>query len=399
MSLTREKDVLKRYAESYYGLVLEAHIIELYCDSTLNFLKDISNPFLIDPVTYKFALPAIVEQTDKKWFEKLVDAYEMPIDAVSPRILPSNLSKPVLERFVESVLDYQRGIAKRLQNITGLLAWLSEESISYKRSSFSPEYIIPPYFMIESINHTDYYQWLKTNKDIIDLAREKVNANEKLLAVIALGDEAFLSDEVLDQVLQVYSDLKIDGCALWISNFDEVTQAPEVLKRLINFAKKLKERKRIPLFNFYGGYFSLLLISKKLLDGVVQGITVAEHREPSTTGGFAIPRYYLPKLHLFTSHEIAGRLSMVSTLKCNCPICSKLGGFEDFTNMSVEDTMTHFMHNRVLEAKEVETKSLKDLVNSLAETYRFMADLQKKSGRKLIYYDHLKSWIDVLEES
>jgi len=395
MSLTREKDVLRRYAERYHGLVMEAHILELYSDSTLNFLRDIPNPFLIDPVTYKFALPAIVEQTDKKWFEKLVDAYNMPIDAISPRILPDNLSASVLRRFVESVLNYQRGIATKLQS-TGLLTWFLEENVFCQRDIFSPEYITAPYFVIESINHTNHQDWLDINENIIDLAKENLNANEKLLAVIALGEESFLSDEVIHEVLQRYRNLKADAYALWVSNFNEVTQAPDVLRRFMRFAKGLKDS--TILFNFYGGYFSLLLAKKELFDGVMQGITVAEYRDPFVLGGFAVPRYYLPKLHLFTSHEIAGLLSSVSKLKCECPVCNKLRGFDDLVNMSVADTMLHFVYNRILEFEEVKTKSLEDLLESLTETYTFMDELQKRSKRNLVYYGHLKSWIDVLKE-
>lgn len=405
MSLMREKDVLKQYSREYHGLILEAHTLELYSNSTLNFLKDIENPFIIDPVTYKFALPGIIEQAGKRWFEKLVDAYNLPIDATSPLITPERLTTNLLKRHVESVVNYQRSITNKLQNViqsvAGLLLWMSEEVTLFERSDLSPEYIVPPYFIVENIKHTSYRQWLSINRYSIDLARDTLGGDEKLLAVIALGEEAFLSDEVLDEVLQVYKDSKADAYALWITNFDEVTQAPDILKRFINFAEKLKEENNAPLLNLYGGYFSLLLSSRdrRLFNGVAQGITVAEHRDPFTYGGFAVPRYYLPKLHLFTSHQDAGLLSSVPEFRCNCPICSRLRGFKDFDKMSVADTMIHFVHNRIAEARQVEEKSLDELLSSLEEIYVFMENLQNRSTMKLVYYGHLKSWVDAIKRS
>jgi len=399
LSLMREKDVLRLYSKRYYGLVLEAHTLELYSNSMLNFLKDVNNPFIVDPVTYKFALPTIEDQIDKRWYEKLVDAYKLPLDAITPRITPDKLDDNLLENHVENVVNYQRDIARRLRNLMGLLAWFSEEGSPLKRDTFSPEYIISPYFIIESINHTNYSEWLHLNRYSIDLTRENLDREEKLLAIIALGEEAFLSDKVLDDIFETYRDSNVDALALWVSNFDEITQAPDVLRRLIIFAKKLKRVNNVPLFNFYGGYFSLLLSSKNVFDNVVQGITVAEHRDPFTPGGFAIPRYYLPILHLFTSHEVAGLLSSVSKLRCQCPICKNFKGFDDFVNMSVMDTMEHFVYNRVKEAHEIEVKNLETLLNSLKETYIFMDNLQRRSKRKLVYFGHLKSWIDALKDN
>jgi len=404
LSLMREKDVLRQYSNRYYGLILEAHTLELYSNSTLNFLKDLENPFIIDPVTYKFALPSIIELADKRWFEKLVDAYSLPIDATSPLVIPERLTGKVLKRHVEGTVNYQRGISSKLQtvmqSVAGLLLWMSEGNTLFKRSNFSPEYIVSPYFILENINHTSYREWLDINRNSIELTREILNGDEKLLAVIALGEETFLSDEALDEIIQEYKDLKADAYALWVSNFDEVTQAPDILRRFINFAERL--RRNAPLLNLYGGYFSLLLSNrdKNLLEGVAQGITVAEHRDPFSYGGFAVPRYYLPKLHLFISHEDAGLLSSVPELKCNCPLCNRLQGVSDFSNMSVTDTMIHFVHNRTAEAREVEEKSLNELLNSLDEIYDLIENLQRRSRLiKLVYYGHLRSWAEVLREN
>lgn len=405
VSLMREKDVLKQFSGDYHGLILEAHSLELYSNSILNFLNEVRNPFIIDPVTYKFALPIIIEQTDKRWFERLVDAYNLPVDATSPIVVPRLLSNGILRRHVESVVNYQRNMANRLQNtlqnVGGLLLWMSEEAELFARSDFSPEYIVSPYFIIEDVNHTSYREWLDLNRKSIEITKDILSGNEKLLATIALGEEAFLSDEVLNYVLQTYSNLSVDAYALWIANFDEITQAPEILRRFITFIEKLKEASKVPLVNLYGGYFSLLLSNedKKLLDGVTQGLTVAEHRDPFLHGGFAVPRYYLPALHLFISHEDAGLLSSIQKLRCQCPVCSKLGGFEDFINISVTDTMIHFIHNRITEAKQVEEKRLNELLESLDQTHAFMENLQRRSGKKLVYYSHLKYWVDALKEN
>jgi len=403
LSLMREKDVLRQYSDKYYGLILEAHTLELYSNSTLNFLKDVDNPFIIDPVTYKFALPSIIELADKRWFEKLADAYSLPIDATSPLVVPERLTDKVLNNHVEKVVDYQRGISSKLQSfmqsVAGLFLWMPEENTLFKRSDFSPEYIVSPYYIIENIASTSYKEWLDKNIDSIELTREILTENEKLLAVIALGEGAFLSDEALDEITQEYRDLKADAYALWVSNFDEITQAPDILRRFINFTERLG--KETPLFNLYGGYFSLLLSNrdKNLLKGIAQGITVAEHRDPFSYGGFAVPRYYLPKLHLFTSHEDAGLLSSIPELKCNCPVCNGLQGISDFSNMSITDTMIHFVHNRTMEAREVEEKRLNDLLNSLEKIYVLIDSLQQKSRLiKLVYYGHLKSWVEALRE-
>ena len=106
LSLVREKDILRQYRDKFHGIVIEAHTLETFTNSILNFIVSVPNPFIIDPVTYKFTLPGILDDTDKRWFDKLTNYYGWQFNESEPFLKHDNLKDTQLNNLVEHVINY-----------------------------------------------------------------------------------------------------------------------------------------------------------------------------------------------------------------------------------------------------------------------------------------------------
>ena len=135
----------------------------------------------------------------------------------------------------------------------------------------------------------------------------------------------------------------MEGCLIWIDNFDEQNVPMVELQAMKEFCTELK-KSMSEVINLHGGYCSIMLggdVGGNCLTGVAHGPEFGEFRSVVPVGGgIPIARYYIPRLHrrvrfrealdLFTSEGWLNSLKDFSNHVCDCEECKDtLGGDVD----------------------------------------------------------------------
>jgi len=389
MSLMREKSAIDQHLRDFNGIVIDAHILETYQNATSGYIVTNSIQYIIDPVTYKFALDLILECTEKKWYSRLIDIYGIEdfISANGILNLRCFNDQNVLNKFVQKVMNYQRErISSLSSEVSSWFLLLESATIPQIPSQYC---LIPPYFIINS------NEILNLNINLINSV-EKYN-NEKIYALIPIDYEVLFSFRFLNDIIDRYSSLDVDGYFIWITNFNEKNERSDSLELFIFTIEKLKsniENKEI--INMFGGYFSTILSTLGILDGLVHGIGISESRDPYSLGGPAPTRYYSPIIHRMLSTERAEDLLHNRVFRCQCPICDQ----KTPSNMVTEDLIKHVLNIKVQERIEIENHTLTEICEKLHRDYRLiMSGSRNNQERKQLrmYATPLLEWRKALD--
>jgi len=336
----RDTPVLRATPSGFHGLALEAHIVELYANAVATFLASIRKPYFLDPVFYKFARSLFDELAEKRWVDVLAERYEIE-DLMEAN--PEGFDSPdldglqALDRAVARVLDYQRTRVPALAQRTTSLASLIGET---PPGVDPPEFLIPPYIIA-----TDRLS-IKMNLRLAREAMKKRRVGEKLYAVIAITRDFLSSPVDLQTIITDFSGLATDGYLLWIADFKDWEEDSAVLKTFAGFVRELStQAKGREVINLFGGYFSTVLAARGLLGASVQGVGIAEFRDPFVTGGGFAKRYYVPISRQFVSVDLADDLRDAdpTIFSCSCTQCRT--GVRPGT-MSVQALAQHFVETR-----------------------------------------------------
>ncbi len=412
IGLMRDKDILKNNLDKFNGIIIDAHVFETFKNSLSAFIASLppSHTFLIDPVTYRFSIPEITLHYSKKpWFAKLLERYNLPISEEDPYLNPLSLSDSDIKDITDGVIKYQKKIVPaNIQNALGLAAFF-EHPIG--TPSTTPEYIIPPYLIIDDSELAPYSEYLKFNIKAIKHANSLLkNSPHKILSIIPISKPLLLDEVVISKIIDEYTKVKTDAFGIWISGLNEITEA-RLLTILVAILHKLKESTKKPIINLYGGFFSLILSSLNLLDGVAHGIGYAESRNAYELPGPLGPRYYNPITHNFETIEGILTIYMNDpSVKCKCPYCKKydLKNFENIAN-NLNDLLNHFIYTRTAEKEKLEKiSSINDIISLLENDKNKIINILTKRKTpplftallKKIYepkYAHLESWILILK--
>ena len=437
VDLVQDRAVLRELKELYEGVVVDAHVLETFRNAFAKFLNDLAlsgKKFVIDPVTYRFAIPSHTPSyANRVWFSRLINAYglEKKIDEISPYLDPAKLSKKDIAEITQKVIEYQeKTVPRRIKEVIGLLAYIGIPGTVSK--SLEPSYVIPPYIVIgdygdaySSINRKDA---LKFNLACIEYAKQV--ASRPVMAMIAIDNSLLLSEsqEVLE-ILDKYVALGADAYAVWITALDESKAVDDLLYFLfyIYFNLRYRTGQKAKIWSMYSGYFSVILLSLGLVDYVVQGVGYAEHRDPLAVSGPALRRYYNHISHKFDYLERAiDFFKIAHKYRCNCPICSK----KNLEELKGNDLKAHYVYTRYKEVEKAnniakvcrsssrnsievlicvlekniellknDLKIVEEVNNVLSQSVISRLRFLGKIPKKVIQYDssNLEVWIRVLE--
>ena len=270
--------------------------------------------FFIDPITYAFQKEirllkseskATGEKKIKKSVEKLIDKYGYPVDKVRKdvSIEPSDFRVDAdKEPFCRRVLDFQYNLVNEhlkendLEKYLDYVAPNGTESIP----QFRPKFLIAPYFFLD-LDDSNYEQWLGLNLDFIKIAAQQAQElfdGCPVFAQIVISKSLFENRAKLDGLAEAYNHSNCNGITIWVDDLNEHESSYQDLRGFVYLLQKLHGTR--PIYNMYGGYFSVLLTNKRiqLLNGVSHGLEYGESRKVYPVGGgIPVSKYYFYPLH------------------------------------------------------------------------------------------------------
>lgn len=452
-----EKAQLEKAISSYDYLAINGNTAAYVSNAIAKFIVERffskeSKGFFIDPITYAFQdnidlLKSDTNKTGKKdWkksIQKLIAIYGAPVTKVlsnSP-ICPSDFNTEVLKSFCEKVLSFQYDLVYNHVKENNLQKYIEyAQDASAKIPSLRPKFLIAPYFYIDN-DDGSWIEWLEINKTLIDYAAEisktKFN-NTEIFAQIVISKNALRNRECIQKITSCYANANCNGYTVWVDGFSEHEANKEELQAFVNFLRSLKPK---PIYNMYGGYFSILLTHEKisLLNGVSHGLEYGESRQVYPVGGgLPVSKYYYLPLHqrmdftkafylLEHAHiidpdkEDLGSTRTYYKKICGCKQCRSIMGskminfvkFEstDFyevlrkdgttlrrkkaTTETKQNCLFHYLMCKMKEFSDVKKKSIVDLLNELQKSWDEYYDCNNLQNVSL---DYMQNWSSAVKE-
>ncbi len=272
------------------------------------FYNDASKGYFIDPITYAFQKNIhLLKNKDKKIKKsilKLVDYYGQPATNVCndvPIQISDFKNKKDIEVFCNRVLTFQYSIIQEYIGKEDMAKYLLYDTTTTltEIEPLHPKFLIAPYFYLD-IKDPDFENWLNINKKFISISKNNAvqYGSLPIFAQIVLSQDSLLDKEATRKIIKTYLDCECDGFTIWVDGLNEHEVSPEHLKCFVEFLKSIKKSK--PIYNMYGGFFSILLTHKSinLLDGVSHGLEYGESRAVFPVGGgIPVSKYYFMPLH------------------------------------------------------------------------------------------------------
>jgi hypothetical protein len=145
-----------------------------------------------------------------------------------------------------------------------------------------------------------------------------------------------------------------------------------------------------PLFGLFGGYFTLML-RKIGLGCFSNAVGYGENRDSGySSGGQAIRRYYIPRLHrYFSDVEAQSLIELVNApwFRCPCPVCA---GGRRVTDLTSQELLEHFLNARYSELIVARERNLEELLDELNQTVERLRQIE--IPRFPLPYLHLIQW-------
>ena len=423
-----QKYYLGRFQSHYDILMFNAHIVAYTPGGIAAFIveKIKGKKYIIDPITHAFAHSPgkiMIEKEDgppelKASLKSLIEYFGDPVASKAGKksITPDDFSDQSLTKaFTLRVLNFQ-------ENIVNQCIQESEYSKYLDKTLVYPEVLIPPYFYMTSVSYED---WLPKNKNFIEIAKRE-KPSRKIFGEVVISQDMLTAKKILDDLASNYKDIGCDGIFIWVDGFSEHTASKEALCNLKYLVEHFADNK-IPAYNLYGGYYSVLLCKEGLLSGVCHGIHYGEEREVIPVGG-GIPRakFYLPGVHSRLRYaDIAFSINAnnwwsITEYKkhiCWCKTCQEviddtIDNFKKYgkeirkvtrsrsgheltfmipSGESKELCIGHYLDNKKKEFEDINLKSKEELKKDLIENFGKFKDTL---GIETV--GHLKIWHDTI---
>jgi hypothetical protein len=415
------------------------------------FFSNLDKGFFIDPITYAFQNEIHLlkskskttgEEKIKKSVEKLVEIFKYPADKVlndTPINANDFLDIQLTQDFCRRVLSFQYSIVHEhitKNDLSKYLEYVMPDGI-LGIPQLRPKFLIAPYFYLDS---QDQYldDWLKINIDFINTA--VIQAKQDFSSIDVFGQIVISKSVLRDQtkirkIVSAYKNLDCSGFTIWVDDLNEHEATFEELKGFIGLLKAMHNK---PIYNMYGGYFSILLTHKKiaLLDGVSHGLEYGESRKVYPVGGgIPVSKYYYLPLHqrldftkafyllvhakaIDTTLDNWGKPDYYYKEICNCTQCKKvinndMINFVEFESKEFyeirrnnqvqrrkkassdtkENCLYHYLLCKKFEFSQVSRKSLDDLISDFAIKKKAYIACNAIQNNELNYLD---IWADAL---
>lgn len=279
---------------------------------TENFLTSPEKGYFIDPITYAFQRELNLLKSKKKdgtveikkSIKQLIDHYGAPVKSVlnDTPIKPDDLNdQDVFSSFCERVLDFQYTLVTRHikeNDLEKYIVYATDDDPTIEER-LKPKFLIAPYFFL-SYEDGYYASWLDINIRMVSEAKNisaKRYNNCRVFCQLVISKELLRNPYQIDSIAAKYAGLDCDGITIWVDDFSEFNASNEEIEGFIRLLKGLKGK---PVYNMYGGYFSILLTHKDicLLTGVSHGLEYGESRKVYPVGGgVPVSKYYFYPLH------------------------------------------------------------------------------------------------------
>lgn len=373
---------------AYVSKAISKFIVEEFFQST-------EKGFFIDPITYAFQnnihllynKPKGNGKTPmiKKSIAKLIEYYGDSVAAVvhGKPVVPSDFKDiRKVKLFCQKVLCFQYSIINRYLKENDLEKYLlyaaKMESLD-TANQLRPKFLIAPYFYLDS-EDKEFQAWLKMNLSFIqesaDYSEQSCNALP-VFAQIVVSKAALTNPVALKAIIEAYKSTSCSGYTVWIDDLKEHETDLNVLQGFMTLLTGLKGK---PIYNMYGGYFSILMTHKSvdLLKGVSHGMEYGESRAVYPVGGgIPVSKYYYMPLHQRTDFTIAFYLlehqGIINTSLsdwgdskryrkeiCNCQQCRVImrNGMVGFINFESDQFYEYTRNDQIMRRKKAspETK-------------------------------------------
>lgn len=409
--------------------------------------------FFIDPITYAFQneikllkskSKATGEEKIKKSVEKLIENYGYPANKVKsnqPITVDDFNTEDAKYDFCVRILNFQYNLVYNHIEKNDLEKYF-EYAVPGKKTSipqFRPKFLIAPYFYLDKAD-ASFVKWLAINTEFVCLARDISNSEcdgAKVFAQIVLSKETLTDRESVNAIISAYHNVDCDGLTVWVDDLNEHEASLEELIGLVHLLKGLSHK---PVYNMYGGYFSILLTHRDihLLAGVSHGLEYGESRKVYPVGG-GIPvskYYYLPihqrldftKAYYLLAHTGAINVSLSNwgpsdkyyANICRCDKCKQviqdqMINFVEFESREFyevhrkdqtlrrkkassdtkENCLYHYLLCKKIEFLRASKQSLGNLLDDLnaqKHNYMYCEEIQENE------LDYIDIWIRVLKE-
>lgn len=390
LGIPADKIFFQENKDLFYGVFMNARILESFPKSTAAFLNELGKPFIIDPDTYVFKLdPSMLKRERdlqvKRSYSELEKFYNSIITECFEEdrpLYPSDFldskGKPDIQKLDELSLNVIKYEKTRIDSLIGGLLRFIQEINAY------PTILIPPYFDSSSINDP----WFRIS---LELAKASVKYKDEypLYPLICIDKSVLKSVSSINQLVKDYDFNGFDGYFVWFPDFNEDMENLNLLNGYAKLVKNLSIYRK-PIIGMYGKFFSALLFYNGM-SGFSSGINYWDKRSLEiAAGGPPYPRYYVPFLHTFLPWADVTRLfSEDPSLVCQCPACKQAPlGYQP----SMEDIKRHFLFARYRELIDIASKRKDAMAKEL------LADYSQKSPllEPLVQLDHLKRWGQVI---
>ncbi len=376
--ITKFLHVDQKFAEEFNELdasLLPAHIALWKVSKTLtSAVREGCKAFIIDPVTHAFSYRGYLDKTTYK------DLPYSPDQPISTSVL---LSKPNdLKDFTRNVLEFQ------LNMDVGVL--------------------IAPYFYARDLDDSRLVANIRLISEALKL-REAMDVDIPLYGHICIGSIVMQSPTQVDEIVNLYSDLKVEGFMITVENFDDRSVSSEALMGLAQLARRLQEDRDIFICSIaaFGQVLTALGVN-----GFSAGIGWLEtFREVTLQPGrktFAadrVPRaqyYYIPELLSYVHpddvntifDEDTGSETMQEEYRCVCEVCTS--GIPK----SIEDKKRHFMlcrHKEMAQLRSLNPDKRPQHIRERLGLALELSNIIEEEALVRIPTEHFVRWIAIID--
>jgi len=397
-----------------------------------------TKPFIIDPLTHAFQhdpskvmsrTPSPEDDEEesprvKLSIRRMGDAFGEPVQSAlgSRPILPSDFSQEAVRAgFCERVVRFQLDTIETAAQSSDSRKYLEYIGLG----AIKPTLVVAPYFWMTAETIDD---WLPRNLDFVKHSRAPANGT-RLFAQVVITKDILTDEGKRSRIAVAYADADCDGVLLWIDEFSEHEATEDELVGLGELARSLSVRK--PVYNLYGGYFSVLLCQLsdlKLLGGVCHGLEYGEDRSVVPVGGgIPMARFYLPRYHRRLRYPDAVRVaralggfrsvqSYFDTI-CSCAECHAVISSEPARDFAVygvskrvrfqrkghvvtldyptpetkEHCLRHYLHVKHSEFEDARGKNSAEVVKDLDALFAHAAQQSARDQPR-----HLRDWASAI---
>ena len=362
----------REHSKKYTGVIIPLSIAVSFPTGTYGFIRALCSKhnlrYAIDPRTPLF---------QRDWgrnhvrppHEKMADIFGEPFvsKGLKNRIDPSDLAEAsVKKNLTEKCIEFQMDFRTREEDVRKLNKYKKLLDISTLENLGVPQFVIPPYFLFETIGDS----WFNINCDCIRISND-MNTGIPIQPVFHFKDWPAI--KTWNAVIDFLKDLKVISFWLYPDFYKEHEVSRKSLVSYREIVETIASQGLRP-YALFGGYYAILM-SYFGLCGFGNGIGYGEWRSSNYhRGGTAINRIYIPKLHRYldaptAQHIIDKDTAYFSSGSSFLSKCVSSGKKLTDSNISLSECLNHFMECRYAELKFVANNPIEIAIGELQETY------------------------------